>query len=200
MVSQPIALSSSLSFPLQAYPSGREDCPQALKVGASLGPPIAPYLCASEKNGTNEIDTSMLGWGGKDGTDKGNPHPRIRTPDLSLATVGLPGKRGVFQAKCHPPWSIRFPCFRFPRGCPLLSFTFVLRGGNAIPLLVLRARALPRTPRPLQLFECLLGGMAALAPSQAGLMGRRARRGGAAELTAPGAATSVVSGQAGRPS
>ncbi|KAM6426721.1 SKI family transcriptional corepressor 1 [Liasis olivaceus] len=40
----------------EAYPPGREDCPQALKAGASLGPPITPYLCAPEKNDPDHED------------------------------------------------------------------------------------------------------------------------------------------------
>ncbi|XP_015745738.1 SKI family transcriptional corepressor 1, partial [Python bivittatus] len=44
------------SWDAKAYPSGREDCPQALKAGASLGPPITPYLCAPEKNDPDHED------------------------------------------------------------------------------------------------------------------------------------------------
>ncbi|KAL7980251.1 hypothetical protein Chor_001519 [Crotalus horridus] len=35
----------------EAYPSGRDHCPQALKAGVSLGPPLTSYPCAPEKNG-----------------------------------------------------------------------------------------------------------------------------------------------------
>ncbi|KAK9394175.1 SKI family transcriptional corepressor 1 [Crotalus adamanteus] len=34
----------------EAYPSGRDHCPQALKAGVSLGPPLTSYPCAPEKN------------------------------------------------------------------------------------------------------------------------------------------------------
>lgn len=66
-----------LPFPLQAYPSGRDHCPQALKAGVSLGPPITPYPCAPEKNGTNKPQERYLGAGleRKNGVAEGSPRP-----------------------------------------------------------------------------------------------------------------------------
>ncbi|KAG8145241.1 hypothetical protein E2320_013590 [Naja naja] len=45
----------SIEFPA-AYPSGRDDCPQALKAGVSLGPPITPYHCAPDKTDPEHED------------------------------------------------------------------------------------------------------------------------------------------------
>ncbi|XP_063170454.1 SKI family transcriptional corepressor 1 [Candoia aspera] len=70
------------SWDAEAYPSGREECPQALKAGASLGPPIAPYLCDPEKNDPDHEDNHSAA----EDVESRKPSPSQRSVSQSSPT------------------------------------------------------------------------------------------------------------------